>query len=161
MRFTMRLLYFLVYSICHDYARKYMPRNWKEFLKYALAGHSFWLYIRTLPLVQDTIRVVIEGVTMLRTWCFKKSHTKLIFTCFLHMLEWYEEVWIRIIALEKAIFLRDGHIWWFLYSDSNSDSCIQHNCPWYTQYTGGTYSKVISTKIHLPVLTKFMLGDSH
>ena len=39
---------------------------------------QFSAYIYT----QDTIRVAIEGVTMLRTWCFKKSHIKLIFTCF-------------------------------------------------------------------------------
>ena len=63
----------------------------------------------------DAIRMAIEVVTILRTWCFKKSHIKLFFICFLHKLEWYEEVWIRIIALEKAFFFLRGHIWWFLY----------------------------------------------
>ena len=52
---------------------------------------------------------------MLRIWYFKKSHTKLVFTCFMHMLEWYEEVWIRIVVLQKALFLREGHIWCFLH----------------------------------------------
>ena len=59
---------------------------------------QFSVYIYT----QDTIRVAIEGVTMLRTWCFKKSHIKLIFTYFLHMLEWYEEVWIRIFSERRS-----------------------------------------------------------
>ena len=42
---------------------------------------------------------------MMRIWCFNKSHTKLIFNCFLHMLEWYEEVWMRIVTLMKKAFL--------------------------------------------------------
>ena len=48
-----------------------------------------------------------------RSGVSRKSHTKLIFTCFLHKLGWHEEVWISIVALEKAFFLREGHIWWF------------------------------------------------
>ena len=65
------------------------------------------------------IGVAIEGMTMLRTWCFEKNHIKLIITCFLHMPEWYEEVWIRMIALKKAFYLRDVHIWWLLYPFSS------------------------------------------
>ena len=42
---------------------------------------------------------------MLWIWCFKKSHIKLIFTCFLHMLEWHEEVWIRIVV-SRLLFSR-------------------------------------------------------
>ena len=42
---------------------------------------------------------------MMRIWCSNKSHTKLIFNCLLHMLEWYEEVWMRIVTLKKKAFL--------------------------------------------------------
>ena len=77
--------------------------------------------------------MAIEGVTILRNWCSKKSHINLILSCYLHILEWYEEVWIRIIALEKALFLREGHTWWFLYPFSswwrfisNSPNVLHH-----------------------------------
>ena len=44
-----------------------------------------------LTYAQDTIRVTIQGVTMLRFHCFNKILPKLILVCFLYVLRWYEE----------------------------------------------------------------------
>ena len=92
-------------------------------------------------LPRTTIRVAIQGVTMFRIRYFKKSHTKLIFTCFLHMLGWYEEVWIRIVALEKAFFWEKVIYGYFYYTFSSlrrfiSDSVNNHQtctCPGHNQ----------------------------
>ena len=83
-----------------------------DFNAMLLKGARKWEHIPNFPvkvanyysIAQGTIRVAIQGVTMLRIWCFKKSHTKLFFTCFWYMLEWYEAVRTRIVALEKALF---------------------------------------------------------
>ena len=89
-----------------------------------MSSNHFYIYdcaiclSRMLSNAQD-IRVAIECVTMLRTWCFKKSHTKLIFICFLHMLELVWRIVNKNNCSRENIFLRDGHICWFLYHFSS------------------------------------------
>ena len=117
--------------------KRLLNRAPEHYIRHFAGNISINIYLKKVC-PHDTIRVAIEGVTMLRTWCFKKSHTKLIFTCFLHMLEWHEEVWIRIIALEKAFFLIDGHLWWFLYHFSSlrrfisNSPIVLHHAIWRT-----------------------------
>ena len=72
-----------------------------------------------LPFAKKAIRVtIVQGETILRIWCFNNCHTKLIFTCLLHMLVWHEEVWMRNIALKEHYFwedVMDGDSFWPLF----------------------------------------------
>ena len=58
----------------------------------------------------------------------------------LHMLEWYEEVWIRRVVVEKDFFLREGHIRWVLYPCSllwhfiANLPIVLHHVMWMTEF---------------------------